>query len=76
MKIRIDLKDPDGVFESKLAAIRASVATIEGLSESESAELIDRRMEQMNLGPWVKYGEYVSIEIDTVAGTATVLRQS
>lgn len=73
MKIRIHLKDPDGVYDSINAAVVTSIRQL-GLSEREASALIDARTEEVTdaLGKWIKYGEYVSIEFDTEAGTATV----
>jgi len=77
MKIKIHLKDPDGVYESINCAAKRSVEEIIGLklSDSERESLVEGRHESMSesCSKWIKYGEYVTIEIDTDAGTAVVL---
>lgn len=74
MKIRIILKDPDGVGDSIDEAARDSLP--EGLSEEERDMLFDLRREKIaaDCTPWLEYSEYVTIEIDTDAGTAVVVR--
>jgi len=62
MKIRIDLKDPDGVYESISEYVqknpKASHEDVEG-----------------ELSPWIDYGEYLSVEIDTETGETKVLKK-
>lgn len=81
MKIKLTLKDPDGVYESlQLAvddAVDADDARIAQLPDPQAAAeaLREEVGEQVQRAAarWVQWGEYVSIEIDTVAGTAVVL---
>jgi hypothetical protein len=75
MKLRITLKDPDGIYESLNDAAAESVPRSLGLSDGEMADLTESRRETLQhaVKPWVKYGEYVTIEIDTDAKTATVV---
>ena len=75
MKLKLTLKDPDGVFEMIWEAAENQVLAMEGLGDDESESLIGSRHEKISeqLKPWIKYGEYVSIEFDTEEGTATVL---
>lgn len=74
-KITIALKDPDGVHESIKQAAEDSVRGMGGLDASEASDLESTRQESYarKLGKWIEYGEYVRIEFDTDAGTATVL---
>lgn len=76
MKISITLKDPDGFYESVREAVENEVAKLSGLSEDEKDELIESRKESVfeDLGKWVEYNEYVTIEFDTEAQTATVIK--
>jgi len=76
MKFKITMKDPDGVYNSITDAAVASIAAIEGLSEDERETLEEGRRDEINdaASPWVKYGEYLTVEIDTDAGTATVCK--
>jgi len=75
MIIRITLKDPDGVYESIQAAAEESLRAVEGLEEEESDSLIEARHERIaeSLKPWIEFGEYVRLEIDTEKKTATVI---
>lgn len=73
MKIKITMKDPDGVYESIEESIREDIARIEGLTEADREALIESRREALDLGEWVEYGEYVTVEIDTDEGTARVV---
>ena len=61
MKLRITLKDPDGVWESLTAV---------GLDPNEVGD-----MPEINgaLCKYVEFREYVTIEIDTEINTARVL---
>ena len=72
MKLKITLKDPDGVYESIKDAAESSTGDTDGLDDNELEELAQKLEEQCK--PWIEYGEYVTIEIDTDAGTATVCK--
>lgn len=77
MQVRITLKDPDGVYDSIQKAAEKAIAAIEGLEHDGREELVERRREKIgeSLRPWIEYGEYVTLEFDLDAGTATVIRQ-
>ena len=74
MKFTISFKDPDVVHDAVREAVEREVNAIESLDADEKEDLIETRSEKINdkLDKWIKYGEYVSIEFDTEAGTATV----
>lgn len=73
MKIKITFKDPDGVFECIREAVEATLP--EGLSPHERNQLVESRHEETasRLRKWLKYGEYLTVEFDTDAGTAVVV---
>lgn len=75
MKIKITLKDPDGVADSLDDAVIASIPSAITDKEERSA-LYELRREKIidDVKEWISWNEYVSIEIDTDAGTATVLK--
>ena len=75
MKIKIQFKDPDAVYDPTLEAAQSQVRQIAGLSKDEQESLIETRQEALRdaLKPWIKYGEYITILFDTDAKTATVL---
>ncbi len=73
MKISVTLKDPDGFSEAVDDAVAAS---LEGstLPQDEQDALLEKREEKLwqKLERWVDCKEYVELEFDTEAGTATV----
>jgi hypothetical protein len=75
MRFTVTFKDPDGPYECIQDAAKESLAAIEGLSVDEREELLDKRVESIKAttSKFFEYGEYVRVEIDTDAGTATVL---
>jgi hypothetical protein len=75
MKFTITFKDPDGVYESLDAAAKESVNDKSLLPAERKALVAARRVTlDAAIKPWVEYGEYLNVEIDTAAGTATVLK--
>jgi len=73
MIINITLKDPDGVYESIQYASRREMP--EGLSVKDQEQLEASRHLKIAaaLKPWIEFGEYVRLQIDTEAKTATVI---
>ena len=73
MKVKLFLKDPDGVYESVKDAVQATLP--DGLSEDEAKDLLKGRTEDTHekLKKWVEWKEYVTVEIDTDTGEARVL---
>ena len=76
MKLKITFKDPDVVTDAIREAVAIEVSAIEQLSTEEKEDLIASRAGKVetHLEKWITYGEYVTIEFDTDAGTATVQR--
>lgn len=76
MKIRVTLKDPDTMPDAVVDAVHADVKTISGLSNDERQALaVSRHCEIQSeiTSRWMEYGEYLTVEFDTEAWTATVL---
>lgn len=75
-KIVMVFKDPDTPYEAIQAAAQKSAAETPGLSKPEAKQLAESRHEAFSsaCSPWLRYGEYVGVEIDTDAGTARVLK--
>lgn len=74
MKIRFTFKDPDTVIEAIEEAVIASIP--DNITDrAERAALIETHMcrESNKVAQWFEWSEYVRIEVDTDAGTATVL---
>jgi len=78
MKIRLTLKDPDGVWDGIQHAARNHVEDV-SCSDPNSEickEMIESTREVMEdaISPWIEFGEYVTIEIDTTTNTARVVK--
>lgn len=73
-KLRITMKDPDAGYDDVEEYVRESLA-LSGLSESEREAVEEIRKEEVRdkLSKWLKYGEYLEVEFDLDAGTATVI---
>ncbi len=75
MIFKIQMKDPDGVFDSIRDAAKRSLELGESISREEGNLIIESRREKLNedVKKWITCGEYLTIEIDTDKMTATVL---
>lgn len=73
-KIVITFKDPDGVYESLREHVDDSLGVTEDLLPSERKRLVQERVSELGkkLSKWVEYGEYITVEFDLKAETATV----
>ena len=76
MKFQITMKDPDTIFDSISDAVEKEIGN-EGIyydKHFESRHFENRRAEVVQFcETWFRYSEYVTIEIDTDANTATVI---
>lgn len=77
MKLTITFKDPDGVYECIRQTVEEQLRDVEGIDDEERESLAEDRKESIeeSISKWVKYREYITIEFDTDAGTATVVRR-
>jgi hypothetical protein len=77
MKLRITMKDPDGVYESVRDAVTEQVKAIDGLTTAERERLIDDRKDRLlaDLSPWIGGEEYLTVEVDTEAMTCAVVKR-
>lgn len=80
MKFTIKMKTPDVVTRAvdDITESEHVDGALEGASDNEIEEagwVVDERRDDLKklLSKWFNYGECVTIEIDTEAGTATVL---
>lgn len=76
MKIRITLKDPDGVYECVKDAVEAELRRVKPtVSGANYDRIVEANLEDtfLALNRWVEYQEYVTVEIDLEAGTAVVV---
>lgn len=75
MKINVYLKDPDGFYDSVKDEVEKHLReTLTGLDEDEFESVLEARIEKAweQLSKWVKFQEYVGIDFDLDAMTATV----
>lgn len=77
MKFQITFKDPDGVHDSITEVISDQLSHFQYLNNKlpNQDEVEQNWREQINesISKWVDYGEYITVEFDTDAGTATVV---
>ena len=75
MKFTVTMKDPDVLHDAIQDAVSEEVAAmgIEDEDEIESLEEIRKERVANICQKWFEYGEYLRVEIDTDAGTCTVL---
>ncbi len=71
MIVRVTLKDPDAFYDAIQEAVEKTRP--EGLSDSEWRDIREGRHASTRL-PFVLYGEYVTVEFDTDARTAVVVK--
>lgn len=73
MKFRITMKDPDGFHESiEEAAGQMDVPEVYRACLDEIRES-QRECLKRYCSRWFEYGEYLTVEVDTEAGTCTVV---
>jgi len=77
MKFIVSMKDPDTLIDAIETAVTRSVVGT-GLSSDEEDLVIEQRKQTVytQCAAWFRYGEYLDVEIDTEAGTCTVVRQN
>lgn len=75
MKFRVTMKDPDGVFDCVTEAVKESLKSVEGISDDEREALEEERTESVQgvMKRWFEYSEYLTVEVDTDAGTCVVV---
>lgn len=76
MKFKVTMKDPDTLHDAVNEAVKAQIQEIGITDEDEIEALTEKRAEKVNemCGQWFEYGEYLTVEIDTEAKTATVCK--
>lgn len=75
MKIRITCKTPDCLDDAIEEAISNERGIEEIPNEEDEGELDQKEELHAICSRWVRYGEYVTIEIDTEKNTAVVLER-
>ncbi len=76
MKIRLYLKDPDGVAQSVQDAVEEHVRELGLSSQQEEDSATEEVTEEFweELAPWVEFQEYVIVDIDTDTGETGVVK--
>lgn len=76
MKFTVTMKDPDTLNDCIREAVETDVNALD-LAEDEQEAVAERRIEKVRevCSKWFKYGEYLSVEIDTDTQTCTVLEK-
>lgn len=74
------MKDPDAPYEAVRDAVRDQVKALVdsgAISRDEADDLVDSRVDEQNekLDRWLQHGEYLTVEFDTDAMTATVVER-
>lgn len=77
MKFQIMLKDPDGYYESVEEAAERRAKQIDGITESEFEAIKVESVRRFNdiLRRWFECYEYLTVEVDTEAGTCLVVER-
>lgn len=76
MKFKVQMKDPDTLHDAITEAVKNQIQEIGITDKDEIEALTEKRVEKVNelCGEWFEYGEYLTVEIDTEAKTATVCK--
>ena len=74
--IRITFKDPDSAADQIQDHVRRELAGRAELAADERELLFDHRVEKVSsiVNKWLKWGEYMEIEVDLQTGAATVVK--
>ena len=74
MKFKVTMKDPDTLHDAIEEALLDEVNAMQNLDEDEREDVIQLRKDKISgiCSQWFQYGEYLTVEIDTEAKTATV----
>ena len=75
MKFKITMKDPDGYWDCVQDAAKEMAEKVTGIDEDEKEALIESKKEKIGnlLNKWFEYSEYLTVEVDTDAGTCVVV---
>lgn len=67
------MKDPDVLWDAILDAVHNE--PMPGLDQEEKEAVAEKRKSKVRelCNKWFEYGEYLTVEIDTEAGTCTVI---
>ena len=75
MKVRVSLKDPDTMHDAVDRAV-GKLPKPDGISQPEWEDICEGRAAEARAAisdRWMEYGEYLVVDFDTDAHTATVI---
>lgn len=74
MKFKVQMKDPDVLHDAIQDAVKADLERRQITDEEEQERLTELHRERIGelCGRWFRYGEYLTVEIDTDDRTCTV----
>ena len=78
MRVKVTFKDPDALWDCIQEGVSNELeGTIKGLNDEEYQEIIEKRSEEVRsqVGKWFKYGEYLTVEIDTEKDSIAVIEE-
>lgn len=75
MKFRVAMKTPDTLHDATQEAAQEWARSVTEIDEEEREALAETRAEELReaASTWFRYGEYLTVEIDTDAGTCVVV---
>lgn len=75
MKFRVEMKDPDTLYDAIREAVKKELAAQNITDKDEVESLSDLRYnrEAKVCAKWFRYQEYLAVDIDTDACTCTVV---
>lgn len=78
MKFRVTMKDPDTLYEAIGESVKGQIEEQHAsLDADEKESLRETRTAKIRelCSKWFEYGEYLTVEIDTDAGTCSVVEK-
>lgn len=76
MKFKVSMKDPDTLSDAVREAVAKQVGSMPDIAADEKELLVETRVDKVYheaCEKWFEYGEYLTVEIDTDAGTCVVV---
>lgn len=78
MKLQVTFKDPDAFYEPIKEKVQELLKDNPLTKYIENTSAVKDEIYQSiidKLGPWVEYGEYLTVEFDLEANTASVVKR-
>jgi len=75
MKFQVTMKNPDALMDSITEAVKD--LSIDGIEDDEIEDFKETQIEEAKsiCAKWFKWGEYLTVEVDTEDGTCVVLQE-